>query len=323
MRRSGWHQMRVPWAREAGIGFTNVVNIHPAGNNFETLLCSKKDLPHDYPPIPPLGRGKIAYLRPEFLDELKRLQEELQQANPFCVVSAGATATWAVLGRADISNVRGTATVGSQNGVCPGVKVVPTYHPSAIIRGRMDWRVVCIADFLKAGRESSRPGLDRPAREALVNPTLPEIKEWSTKAIERSSIALAVDCETKGPLITCISFADSSTSAITIPFRSANGTTNYWTTEDDELRAWHEVRQLLECGRPLVFQNGMYDMQYLIRMGFNCKNARHDTMLLHHSLYPEVQKSLGFLGSIYTNESSWKLLRKQRATKIKGDKLDE
>jgi hypothetical protein len=83
------------------------------------------------------------------------------------------------------------------------------------------------------------------------------------------------------------------------------------------------VQTLLECGRPLLFQNGMYDMQYLIRMGFNLRYAREDTMLLHHSLYPEVQKSLGFLGSIYTNEQSWKLMGRHRATKIKGEKLDE
>jgi hypothetical protein len=29
-------------------------------------------------------------------------------------------------------------------------------------------------------------------------------------------------------------------------------------------------------------------------------------------MYPELQKSLGFLGSIYTNESPWKLLRKRK-----------
>ena len=34
-------------------------------------------------------------------------------------------------------------------------------------------------------------------------------------------------------------------------------------------------------------------------------------MLLHHSLFPELQKGLGFLGSIYTNEASWKLMRGQ------------
>jgi uracil-DNA glycosylase len=324
LARSGWHQMRNVWAKEAGIGLTNVAALRPPNNDFDFLLCSKKELPDDYPPLPPLGRGKLAYLNSKYLGELDRLRSELEQARPTCIVAAGAIATWALLGRSDISNVRGTATMGSQGGVAPGVKVLPTYHPSAVLpgRGRREWRIICMADFLKAVRESSSPTLSRPFREALINPTITEISYWSWKAATKPGF-LAVDCETAGPLITCISFADSPQDSITIPFRSKDGTRNYWPTPEDELTAWYVVRNLLECGRPLLFQNGMYDMQYFIRMGFNCKYARHDTMLLHHSLYPEVQKSLGFLGSIYTNESSWKLLSRHRATKIKGEKLDE
>jgi uracil-DNA glycosylase len=324
LMRSGWHQMRNVWAKEAGIALTNVAALRPPNNDFDALLCSKKELPDDYPAIPPLGRGRLAYLKAEYLGELDRLRTELYETKPVCIVSAGAIATWATLGRSDISNVRGTATIGSPLGVCPGVKVLPTYHPSAVLpgRGRREWRIICMADFLKAFRESSTRTLERPLRKAIVNPSMMDIIEWAWPVI-RGSGPLAVDCETAGPLITCISFASSSQSSITIPFRSKDGTRNYWGTLDGELLAWKHVRTLLECGRPLVFQNGMYDMQYFIRMGFNLRYAREDTMLLHHSLYPEVQKSLGFLGSIYTNEASWKLLGRHRATKIKGEKLDE
>jgi len=43
-----------------------------------------------------------------------------------------------------------------------------------------------------------------------------------------------------------------------------------------------------------------------------------DTMLLHHALQPESLKSLGFLGSVYSDEGSWKQLRRGRTT-IKRD----
>jgi len=286
---------------------------------------AKKELPDDYPAIPPLGRGRLAYLKPQYLGELDRLRAEIEQARPVCIVAAGAIATWALLGRTDISNVRGTATVGSSGGVAPGVKVLPTYHPSAVLpgRGRREWRIICMADFIKAWRESERPDVVRPTRQVLINPTISEIREWYLQSKNSLTAMLGVDCETAGPLITCISFADSPTSALTIPFRSKDGTRNYWPTIEEEMTAWFYVHELLTGGRPLLFQNGMYDMQYLIRMGFNLRNAREDTMLLHHSLYPEVQKSLGFLGSIYTNEASWKLLGRHRTTKVKGEKLDE
>lgn len=43
--------------------------------------------------------------------------------------------------------------------------------------------------------------------------------------------------------------------------------------------------------------------------------ATHDTMLLHHALQPEALKNLGFLGSIYSDEGSWKDMRKAKTTK--------
>jgi hypothetical protein len=52
-------------------------------------------------------------------------------------------------------------------------------------------------------------------------------------------------------------------------------------------------------------------------MGLKIQNCTEDTMLLHHALYPELQKGLGFLGSIYTNESSWK--NTYRKTTLKKD----
>jgi hypothetical protein len=41
-------------------------------------------------------------------------------------------------------------------------------------------------------------------------------------------------------------------------------------------------------------------------------------MLLHHAIHPEMRKGLGFLGSIYTDEPSWKLMRKRG-----GDETDK
>jgi uracil-DNA glycosylase len=325
MARSGWHQMRNAWAKEAGIGLTNVVAFRPPNNDFDSLLCSKKELPNDYPPLPSLGRGKLAFLKADYLGELDRLRTELRETRPTCIVAAGAIATWATLGRSDISNVRGTATVGSPHGVSPGIKVLPTYHPSAVLpgRGRREWRIICMADFIKAWRETSHPRVIRPERMVIINPIIEEVLRFVKGVTPYKSDPLAVDCETSGSHITCISFAHSPQFSITIPFRNKDCNRNYWATPEEEIQAWQCVNTLLECGRPLMFQNGMYDMQFLIRMGFNLRYARDDTMLLHHALYPEVQKSLGFLGSIYTNESSWKLLGRHRSTKVKGEKLDE
>ena len=57
-----------------------------------------------------------------------------------------------------------------------------------------------------------------------------------------------------------------------------------------------------------IFQNGLYDLQYL-SMICTPRACSEDTMIAHHSLYTELRKGLGFLGSIYANVPSWKSMR--------------
>lgn len=101
----------------------------------------------------------------------------------------------------------------------------------------------------------------------------------------------------------------------------ANG--SYWGGPEEEFAAWSCVRALLESTIPKVWQNGLYDLQYLSRMGIRPRANREDTMLLHHSLFPEMQKGLGFLGSIYCGESEWKSRRRKRPSEPGGEKKDE
>jgi hypothetical protein len=94
---------------------------------------------------------------------------------------------------------------------------------------------------------------------------------------------------------------------------------SYWNTKEEELRAWSCVSALLESAIPKLFQNGLYDVQYLMPMGIKVNNFIEDSMLLHHSIFPELQKGLGFLGSVYTSEPAWKLMRKRAADTVKAD----
>ena len=94
---------------------------------------------------------------------------------------------------------------------------------------------------------------------------------------------------------------------------------NYWATPSREISAWKQVKRLLEAEVPKLFQNGMYDLQYIWRMGIRPRQCLHDSMLLHHSILPEMQKGLGFLGSVYTSEPAWKLMRRSRADTEKAD----
>jgi hypothetical protein len=292
---------------------TNVLALRPPGNKIE-YLCGKKDeVGGGSYPYPPLAQGK--YLKPKFLPELDRLNEELREAKPNLVIALGNEALWALTGQTNIGSQRG-ATIKSPLG---GLKVLPTYHPAGVLR-QWSWRTIVIADLIKAQGEAQFPEIRRPSRQVIISPSISDIQTWTGQTLFSPPEVLAVDCETHGGQISCIGFARGRKEALVIPFiDQTKPGWNYWPTIQDEERAWALVEELLHSPIPKLFQNGLYDLQYICKMGLKPQNCLEDSMLLHHSMFPEMQKGLGFLGSIYTNESSWKLMRRAKPDTEKRD----
>jgi uracil-DNA glycosylase family 4 len=280
---------------------TNVFNLRPRPTNkIENLCTTRKEVRHA---LPPLSSGK--YIRDEFLPELDRLYGELTEVDPNVIVCLGGTAAWAILRDGRISKLRGAV---ADSPVLPGKKCLPTFHPSYILQGGYEARHVTILDLQKARRESEFPDIRRPKRTIFTEPLLGEL-DWFAEKFIAPARRLAVDIETRGQRITCIGFAPSADVALVVPFedlRKPGG--NYWGSVEAELAAWAWVRKVLDSPIEKVFQNGLFDMQRLWRgYGIPVRNAAHDTMLLHHAIVPESPKGLDYLGSIYTNESAWKL----------------
>lgn len=299
MNSTLWQNERKSWLDEASVLLTNVFNSRPSDNKIETYL-GKADTA--MPGMPQFKQGN--FFRKEFEPDLKRLWLEIEQVKPNVIVALGNTAAWAVLGKTGITAIRGAVAPSITP---PGFKVLPAFHPAAIMR-QWPWRPILLADLMKAARESEYPEIRRPSRQTLVHPTIEEIASW--KANSLGNDLMAVDIETKLGQITDIGFATRRNFAIVVTFVDlAKPSRRYWENEQDEFTAWKLVRAILAGPNPKLFQNGLYDLQYISRMGIRVNNCQHDTMLLHHSLYPEMQKSLGFMGSIYTNEVAWKLMR--------------
>ena len=302
---------------EAGIHrsecfLTNVFNIHPPGNKVE-FFCGPKD--QAIPGYPALIKGK--YVRSDFIPELERLGGELVSVNPNVIIALGNTAMWALLGRTSISKFRGTTDISTTT--VRGFKVLPTYHPAAVTR-QWELRPTTILDLMKAAREAEYPEIRRPKREIWIEPTLEDIYDFRKRYIVGCKI-LSVDIETAGDQITCIGFAPGPTVGIVVPILdSRTKTRSYWPTVELEHAVWTFINSILEDKRiRKLFQNGLYDIAFLWRAyGIRVMGAEHDTMLLHHALQPESLKGLGFLGSIYSDEQSWKSMR-TKTTTIKAD----
>ncbi len=297
-----WQDLR----KHCDIAITNVFNRQPMNNNIlEFFTSAKEGLTH----LPPLTRGK--FLKPEYGTDIETLWQTINTLKPNLILALGNIACWATLGQGKISTIRGTIKVASNF----NIKVLPTFHPAAVLR-QYNLRPIVIKDLLKAYAESATPEVQRIKRWLTVNPTLDEIRAW----MERPADYYACDIETSvvidkvsiyiGKQITMIGFARSSHDGIVIPFIDpTKDNWSYWSNSAEEIEAWKLVIKILRSNVPKVFQNGVFDISRLVAIGIRPNNCRHDSMLLHHALYPEMLKGLGFLGSIYSQEIAWKDMR--------------
>jgi uracil-DNA glycosylase len=292
---------------------TNVFNLRPKPTNDVLNLCGPKA--EALPGYPPLGPAK--YIRWGLKPELDRLYSEIEAVAPNLIIALGNTAIVALTkAKYPISKNRGnlfesflTRPDGSP------YKVIATYHPAAVLR---EWtlRPIVAADLAKARRHAASPEFTRPSRQIWIRPTLDDLYAFESRYMIPPSRPCAVDIETACNSITEIGFGYPE-AALVVPFYSRGKPDgNYWTTPAQEHMAWGWVRRALATLRHPVFQNGLYDLNYLWRtIGIEVKHAGEDTMLLHHALQPEMKKGLGFLGSVYTDEPSWKLMRRETLKK--------
>ncbi len=295
--------------RRADCYLTNVFNLRPRPNNDIENLCGPKT--EGVPGREALRAGK--YVRNDYARELARCGTELEAIRPNLVLALGSTAAWFCLGSSGISRIRGTVAGGIY-----GLKVLPTYHPAAVLR---DWslRHVTVLDMMKARKQMEFPEVRRPSRHIWLEPSLEDMERFYAEFLVPASY-ISFDIETFANQITCIGFAPSPQTAIVIPIIDYRKPGNsYWPDAGIERLVWDFIRKVLALPQPKVGQNGIYDMRFLWdTYKIPVRNYAEDTMLLHHALQPESEKGLGFLGSVYTDEPAWKLMRGKTAT-IKRD----
>ena len=287
---------------------TNVFNFMPLQGKVRNICGGKAD---GIPSYPALEMSK--YVRKEYAPELARLWREVEAVNPNIIVACGTVACWALLKDRRIKKLRGAPSLTHT-----GHKVFPTYSPSQIMR-QYKLRPIAFADFNKIAREALFPDIRRPKRTFWLEPTYADLLLFEKHIL--AAKVLSVDIETWNKQITCIGFAPSEDRAIVIPF-VWHGTKdgNYWPTLEEELKVWALIRRWLALSQGKIGQNFLYDTRYIWEAyGIPINNIEGDTMLIHHAMQPEMEKSLGFLGSIYTDEPNWKFMRKDIKTLKKED----
>lgn len=288
--------------------FDNVFNFHVG--RYEQLMTRNKT--EATTALPPFAPGKL--LKAEHQKHITALKRRIEDAQPNLVLALGAFPLWAITHHTGIKRWRGSPLMSADG----QFKVLATWHPNSIMR-QWNLRPIVYMDMQKAERERHSRLLKRPRRILHLEPSLDDIASFYEDYIRPSSY-LSTDIETKAGTITEIGFAPSQDRALVIPFWSRLAPDgNYWPSHSAEREAWDWVGRILREHKH-VGQNFAYDMQYLSRtVGLPSGGFIGDTMLLHHTLQPELEKGLGFLGSVYTDEPSWKFMRTDHSTMKRED----
>ena len=302
--------LRVSGIDRAVVGVTNVFDVQLPGNDLAAWCAQATErVTWVQYRIPPVDRAMN--LRPEFGRHLDRLAQEIVGLRPNIVVALGGTAMWALTGAlsSEVTKRRGAVTMCSLPG-CTGVKVIPTFHPAFVLRSYKAFPIVA-ADLIKAKGEEEFPEVRTTPRTLWVEPTLADLRTFKERYLDPAEM-ISIDIETipKFRQITCVGFAPSAGVSICVPFvdwRRPNRC--YWPTADEEAQAWAWVKGVCEGPAAKLGQNFTYDFQWLWTQGIAVRNYVHDTRLLHHALYPELPKDLGFMGSMYAREGAWKMFR--------------
>lgn len=255
----------------------------------------------------------------QFWDEnVARLADELADCSPTVVVPMGGTALLALLGTPSIAKYRGGLCYGA--GPWAATKLLPTFHPAAILR-QWNYYPIVIGDFIKAAAEAEKGRIIQwPVRSLNVAPSIVEVEE-TLRRYAASAELLSCDIETGWGQVRGVSFSPSQEEALYVPLISlAAISRSYWPTLGEERRAWLAVKGALESPIPKLGQNFVnYDVVWLLaKMGIRPRNVRCDLRLLHKALYPELPASLLFMASAYSEQGSWKAWVSHGKTPVKA-----
>ena len=204
-----------------------------------------------------------------------------------------------------IGDWRGSLFLSSNDSPYPNCKCVASYHPAAALRN-FEWMPTILLDLLfKVWKESKSPNLTLPKRELRVNLNFNEIIAELRK-IQCEKPLVSVDIEGGVASMSCLSLATSPSYSFIVPFTTLTGQ-SLWRL-DEEVTLFQELVKVL--GSPLipkVLQNSLYDRFVLhYSYGVLIRGVVDDTMLKHWELYCELEKSLGFQCSLYTDEPYYK-----------------
>ncbi len=230
----------------------------------------------------------------ELREGLGELKSEIERVKPQLIIAFGNTALWALTGEWGITKWRGSYMEYND------IPVVPTYHPAGILR-QWTWRPAAMQDLRRA-KDILTAGVPEPGYHFRVDCGFDEtltVLNWLLESLNSEPFRISVDLETRDGYIACIGLGWNTRSAICIPFLQMDHEPNYWSLEQEGIITSLLRKILLHPSARLIFQNGLYDLQYIARYWGIIPKNHFDTMIAQAVLFPGMPKGLDYLSSLY------------------------
>ena len=279
---------------------TNVFKTRPPKDDIRSFFDRRAKCPG-----PGWSKYRDSWLLDSVASQLDLLDREIEECRPDLVIAFGNMPLWFLTGKWGVTDWRGSTMTPSGRSFV----VVPTYHPTAILR-QYSWRPYVLTD-LKRAHGVLRSGLVVPRYNFILRPQFDQVLSHLAafqRMLETGPLHLSVDVETRGwKHIDCIGIAWSKHDAICIPLMCRDRPVGYWSL-DEEYTIISTIREILCHPNVRVSgQNFSYDTQQIHRSwGFHARLG-FDTMVGHHVLFPGTDKDLATLSSLYCDyHSFWK-----------------
>lgn len=240
------------------------------------------------------------WVHPDIAEGAERVKREIELLRPEVIVLLGNASLHTLLGQWGIQSWRGSLAYYE------GIPVIATYTPQYLFR-MWNQRPVVVADLQKVKRVLEVGTPKEPDWDFIIRPSFQVAESTLAGLLEaldqqRVPYPLAVDIETRGGHINCIGFAWDKVSAITVPLISVERPGGFYSLEEEGRLVWLMYKIMTHPMCRVVGQNFSYDTQYIFRAWHFWVSRVDDTMVMQHTLYPSMEKGLGFLSSLHAED---------------------
>ena len=303
-------RMLQPVLKGHKVTYTNVMPQTPLRNHMNFYLYPNNDTKTRQP-----TRG--IYPKPDLAIARERIRSHVLNNNYDLIIPVGDYALWALIDDEELfppRNIKGFKVPPAVRRWCGSQMYCFEHTPMMPLIDQYMFASYTVDQFRVRSDINKRIplALDNnwgPADSTiLIRPNLQHATGYLNKLLKEAESGqrpIAVDIETRAQQIVCLGIADSSTSAICIPF--TEGVENYWAYEE-ELIVLNLLRKVFSHPNILIAgQNFQFDIQYIIFYFQVRPYVTYDTMLMQHLILPGTELGLDVLSAYYcAHHRYWK-----------------